>query len=60
LFFLREGGVLASTHLRKTSISDEDSKLIQEMADVDGDGKIGLDDFRGMVPFGKKMDTKGI
>mmetsp|Transcript_25197 Transcript_25197/g.63415 ORF Transcript_25197/g.63415 Transcript_25197/m.63415 type:complete len:184 (+) Transcript_25197:107-658(+) len=34
-------------------ISDEDAQLIKEMADADGDGRITLDDFRQMVPFGK-------
>ncbi|CAD7952736.1 unnamed protein product [Amoebophrya sp. A25] len=34
-------------------ISDEDAQLIKEMADADGDGRITLEDFRQMVPFGK-------
>ncbi len=34
-------------------ISEEDARLIQEMGDADLDGKIGLEDFRLMVPFGK-------
>ncbi|CAD7970108.1 unnamed protein product [Amoebophrya sp. A120] len=34
-------------------ISDEDAQFIKEMADADGDGRITLEDFRQMVPFGK-------
>merc|ERR1712070_227283 len=34
-------------------ISDEDAKIILETADADKDGRIGLDDFRLMVPFGQ-------
>jgi len=37
-------------------ISDEDAKIILETADSDKDGRIGLDDFRMMVPFGQPMD----
>lgn len=37
----------------------QDSKLINEMADGDGDGKIGLEDFRAMVPLGKATLTVG-
>jgi len=36
-------------------ISEEDTRLIQEMGDADRDGKIGLEDFRLMVPFGKAV-----
>ena len=39
-------------------ISEEDANLIKDMADADGDGKIGLDDFRLMVPFGKSSGGK--
>eukprot|EP00747_Dinoflagellata_sp_TGD_P162415 gnl/TRDRNA2_/TRDRNA2_179984_c0_seq1.p1 gnl/TRDRNA2_/TRDRNA2_179984_c0~~gnl/TRDRNA2_/TRDRNA2_179984_c0_seq1.p1 ORF type:complete len:175 (-),score=59.05 gnl/TRDRNA2_/TRDRNA2_179984_c0_seq1:179-703(-) len=34
-------------------ISEEDAKIILETADADKDGRIGLDDFRMMVPFGQ-------
>mmetsp|Transcript_59347 Transcript_59347/g.130014 ORF Transcript_59347/g.130014 Transcript_59347/m.130014 type:complete len:174 (-) Transcript_59347:61-582(-) len=34
-------------------ISDEDAKIILETADADKDGRIGLEDFRLMVPFGQ-------
>uniref|UniRef100_A0A7S2DSQ3 EF-hand domain-containing protein n=1 Tax=Alexandrium andersonii TaxID=327968 RepID=A0A7S2DSQ3_9DINO len=34
-------------------ISDEDAKIILETADGDKDGRIGLEDFRMMVPFGQ-------
>mmetsp|Transcript_98774 Transcript_98774/g.288113 ORF Transcript_98774/g.288113 Transcript_98774/m.288113 type:complete len:199 (+) Transcript_98774:3-599(+) len=34
-------------------ISDEDAKIILETADGDKDGRIGLEDFRTMVPFGQ-------
>eukprot|EP00928_Gymnodinium_smaydae_P064140 TRINITY_DN47554_c0_g1_i1.p1 TRINITY_DN47554_c0_g1~~TRINITY_DN47554_c0_g1_i1.p1 ORF type:complete len:197 (+),score=43.65 TRINITY_DN47554_c0_g1_i1:69-593(+) len=37
-------------------ISDEDAKIILETADADKDGRIGLDDFRMMVPFGQPGD----
>jgi Ca2+-binding EF-hand superfamily protein len=37
-------------------ISDEDAKIILETADADKDGRIGLDDFRMMVPFGQPSD----
>mmetsp|Transcript_44958 Transcript_44958/g.113945 ORF Transcript_44958/g.113945 Transcript_44958/m.113945 type:complete len:187 (+) Transcript_44958:41-601(+) len=37
-------------------ISDEDAKIILETADSDKDGRIGLDDFRKMVPFGQPPD----
>merc|ERR1719329_389589 len=36
-------------------ISDEDAKIILETADGDKDGRIGLDDFRMMVPFGQPL-----
>lgn len=34
-------------------VSDEDIKIIMETADDDKDGRIGLEDFRKMVPFGQ-------
>jgi len=34
-------------------ISDEDAKIILDTADADKDGRIGLEDFRMMVPFGQ-------
>ena len=34
-------------------ISDEDAKIILETADADKDGRIGIEDFRMMVPFGQ-------
>ncbi|CAE7662791.1 CPK33, partial [Symbiodinium pilosum] len=34
-------------------ISDEDAKIILETADADKDQRIGIDDFRMMVPFGQ-------
>jgi len=37
-------------------ISEEDAKIILETADSDKDLKIGLDDFRMMVPFGQPID----
>mmetsp|Transcript_24736 Transcript_24736/g.70592 ORF Transcript_24736/g.70592 Transcript_24736/m.70592 type:complete len:183 (-) Transcript_24736:186-734(-) len=37
-------------------ISDEDAKIILETADSDKDGRINLDDFRMMVPFGHPTD----
>lgn len=37
-------------------ISDEDAKIILETADGDKDQRIGLDDFRMMVPFGQPHD----
>mmetsp|Transcript_82859 Transcript_82859/g.173490 ORF Transcript_82859/g.173490 Transcript_82859/m.173490 type:complete len:172 (-) Transcript_82859:96-611(-) len=37
-------------------ISDEDAKIILETADSDKDGRIGLDDFRKMVPFGQPLE----
>mmetsp|Transcript_46131 Transcript_46131/g.81197 ORF Transcript_46131/g.81197 Transcript_46131/m.81197 type:complete len:178 (-) Transcript_46131:98-631(-) len=37
-------------------ISEEDAKIILETADGDKDGRIGLDDFRMMVPFGQPTD----
>mmetsp|Transcript_97819 Transcript_97819/g.174241 ORF Transcript_97819/g.174241 Transcript_97819/m.174241 type:complete len:180 (+) Transcript_97819:70-609(+) len=39
-------------------ISDEDAKIILETADGDKDGRIGLDDFRMMVPFGQPADDQ--
>merc|ERR1712072_740596 len=32
-------------------ITDEDLQILVETGDVDGDGKISLDDFRGMIDF---------
>eukprot|EP00434_Breviolum_minutum_P044138 symbB.v1.2.039384.t1/scaffold6528.1/size17372/1 len=40
-------------------ISDEDAKIILETADGDKDQRIGLDDFRMMVPFGQPHDPSG-
>jgi len=37
-------------------ISEEDAKIILETADGDKDGRIGLDDFRMMVPFGQPRE----
>eukprot|EP00931_Biecheleriopsis_adriatica_P037657 TRINITY_DN2159_c0_g2_i1.p1 TRINITY_DN2159_c0_g2~~TRINITY_DN2159_c0_g2_i1.p1 ORF type:complete len:183 (-),score=64.06 TRINITY_DN2159_c0_g2_i1:32-580(-) len=39
-------------------ISDEDAKIILETADGDKDQRIGLDDFRMMVPFGQPTDDQ--
>eukprot|EP00930_Biecheleria_cincta_P063278 TRINITY_DN48797_c0_g1_i1.p1 TRINITY_DN48797_c0_g1~~TRINITY_DN48797_c0_g1_i1.p1 ORF type:complete len:199 (+),score=54.52 TRINITY_DN48797_c0_g1_i1:49-597(+) len=39
-------------------ISDEDEKIILETADGDKDGRIGLDDFRMMVPFGQPNEDQ--
>jgi Ca2+-binding EF-hand superfamily protein len=44
-------------NLNYGDISDDDAKIILETADADKDGRIGLDDFRMMVPFGQP-DTK--
>eukprot|EP00397_Hematodinium_sp_SG-2012_P047012 GEMP01053307.1.p1 GENE.GEMP01053307.1~~GEMP01053307.1.p1 ORF type:complete len:172 (+),score=36.35 GEMP01053307.1:69-584(+) len=33
-------------------VSEEDLKIVLEIADADKDGRIGLEDFRKMVPFG--------
>merc|ERR1719408_1101860 len=41
------------TNLGYGEISDEDTKIILDTADGDKDGRIGLDDFRMMVPFGQ-------
>eukprot|EP00746_Dinoflagellata_sp_MGD_P000156 gnl/MRDRNA2_/MRDRNA2_100269_c0_seq1.p1 gnl/MRDRNA2_/MRDRNA2_100269_c0~~gnl/MRDRNA2_/MRDRNA2_100269_c0_seq1.p1 ORF type:complete len:203 (+),score=54.79 gnl/MRDRNA2_/MRDRNA2_100269_c0_seq1:74-610(+) len=38
-------------------ISDEDTKIILDTADGDKDGRIGLDDFRMMVPFGQPQSS---
>merc|ERR1711904_391080 len=40
-------------------ISDEDAKIILETADGDKDGRIGLEDFRMMVPFGQPQQQPG-
>uniref|UniRef100_A0A7S2K1J0 Calmodulin n=1 Tax=Zooxanthella nutricula TaxID=1333877 RepID=A0A7S2K1J0_9DINO len=37
-------------------ISEEDAKIILETADSDKDGRIGLTDFRMMVPFGQPVE----
>eukprot|EP00927_Polykrikos_kofoidii_P059037 TRINITY_DN5402_c0_g1_i1.p1 TRINITY_DN5402_c0_g1~~TRINITY_DN5402_c0_g1_i1.p1 ORF type:complete len:181 (-),score=40.94 TRINITY_DN5402_c0_g1_i1:59-601(-) len=37
-------------------LSEEDAKIILETADANKDGRIGLDDFRMMVPFGQPHD----
>eukprot|EP00933_Yihiella_yeosuensis_P014808 TRINITY_DN13117_c0_g3_i1.p1 TRINITY_DN13117_c0_g3~~TRINITY_DN13117_c0_g3_i1.p1 ORF type:complete len:180 (+),score=41.42 TRINITY_DN13117_c0_g3_i1:139-678(+) len=39
-------------------ISDEDAKIILETVDNDKDQRIGLDDFRMMVPFGQPNDEE--
>ena len=35
-------------------ITDEDLQILVETGDVDGDGKISLEDFRGMIDFNAK------
>ena len=35
-------------------ITDEDLAVLVETADADGDGKISLDDFRGMLSMSKE------
>ncbi|CEL99346.1 unnamed protein product [Vitrella brassicaformis CCMP3155] len=37
-------------------LSAEDMRILIQTADADGDGKIGLDDFRLMVSFGQQTD----
>eukprot|EP00386_Alphamonas_edax_P005925 GDKI01019310.1.p1 GENE.GDKI01019310.1~~GDKI01019310.1.p1 ORF type:complete len:182 (-),score=55.08 GDKI01019310.1:35-529(-) len=38
-------------------ISEEDAKILLQTADADKDGRIGLEDFRMMVPFGQPPDS---
>ncbi|KAF4661879.1 hypothetical protein FOL47_006511 [Perkinsus chesapeaki] len=35
-------------------LSDDDMKAILKVADADGDGRIGLEDFRKLIPIGQK------
>jgi Ca2+-binding EF-hand superfamily protein len=37
-------------------ITQEDMNVLVETADVDGDGKISLADFRGMVKYNKQKE----
>merc|ERR1712166_354203 len=37
-------------------ITDEDLQVLIQAADVDGDGKINLSDFRGMLKFNKEKE----
>merc|ERR1711977_55949 len=39
-------------------ITDEDLQVLIQAADVDGDGKISLEDFRGMLKFNKDKDKE--
>merc|ERR1711988_1637331 len=39
-------------------ITDEDLQVLIQAADVDGDGKISLEDFRGMLKFNKEREEK--
>jgi len=39
-------------------ITDEDLEVLVQAADVDGDGKISLEDFRGMLKFNKGREEK--
>ncbi|KAG8469182.1 hypothetical protein KFE25_007700 [Diacronema lutheri] len=41
------------TDLGFGDISDEDVSVLVEASDVDGDGRISLEDFRGMLAFNK-------
>jgi len=41
-------------------VSEEDIRIILETADTDRDGRIGLEDFRKMVPFGPSPETSPI
>ncbi|KAF4733367.1 hypothetical protein FOZ62_004039 [Perkinsus olseni] len=35
------------------ALSDDDTKAILQAADADGDGKLGLEDFRKLIPIGQ-------
>merc|ERR1712022_105627 len=39
-------------------ITDEDLQVLIQAADVDGDGKISLEDFRGMLQINKEREAK--
>jgi len=39
-------------------ITDEDLQILVETGDVDGDGKISLADFRGMIDFNKNRNLQ--
>ena len=39
-------------------LDDEDMRIVIETADKDKDGKISLDDFRALVPFGTKIPNQ--
>merc|ERR1712070_212669 len=39
-------------------ITDEDLQVLIQAADVDGDGRISLEDFRGMLKFNKDKDKE--
>jgi len=39
-------------------VSDDDIKIIMDTADADKDGRIGIEDFRKMVPFGRNKDEQ--
>eukprot|EP00656_Telonema_subtile_P050355 TRINITY_DN649_c0_g1_i2.p1 TRINITY_DN649_c0_g1~~TRINITY_DN649_c0_g1_i2.p1 ORF type:complete len:178 (+),score=57.60 TRINITY_DN649_c0_g1_i2:167-700(+) len=39
-------------------ITDEDLQVLIQAADVDGDGKISLEDFRGMLQFNKEKEKE--
>eukprot|EP00164_Ancoracysta_twista_P004111 GFYU01005520.1.p1 GENE.GFYU01005520.1~~GFYU01005520.1.p1 ORF type:complete len:216 (-),score=61.66 GFYU01005520.1:154-801(-) len=40
------------------SLSEEDVDAIFKCCDVDGDGKISMEDFREMLEFNRKMETE--
>ena len=42
---------LFMSNLGFQNVTDEDIEVLIETADVDGDGKIGLEDFRGMMDY---------
>jgi calmodulin len=39
-------------------ITDEDLQILVETGDVDGDGKISLEDFRKMIEFNKQKEEQ--